>query len=413
MSHDEEPLDTAPRNVATSDDTDSVDSDTILPIRHSHSSRRSGSPVWSRRSIDGAQPPRPKTRTARWIQTARGLPKQAITTFIKLPLPQRIAAVLGVLILLTLLILCIVFYSKILGFWAWCARNYRDVPFGWLIMWAATFIVSFPPLIGYSTIVSLAGMVYGMAAWPIIASATILGSTASFVVSRGILRSYVERLTSKSKKFTALAMVLKHDGLKLLIMIRICPLPYSLANGVISTIPTVTWPNFMLATAIASPNSSCTSSSAPASATSPRTATRWIPAPKSSPGSAPSSVPSSAPPPATSRTHVRRRAPKPWRPRKSPTHPRAPPQTVSPLQRATSTTPPPPATPTTPTTSPCTPPTRETKTRTGTTSRMKKTLSCAATTTSLISATASMMQTITRPPISALAGNHEPRYLIC
>lgn len=60
-------------------------------------------------------------------------------------------------------------------------------------------------------------------------------------------------MTEKNKQFAALSLVLKHDGLKLLCMIRLCPLPYSFANGAISTIQTVTWPNFMLATAIASP----------------------------------------------------------------------------------------------------------------------------------------------------------------
>jgi hypothetical protein len=36
-------------------------------------------------------------------------------------------------------------------------------------------------------------------------------------------------------------------------MIRLCPLPYSLSNGALSTIPTVTWQQFMLATALVSP----------------------------------------------------------------------------------------------------------------------------------------------------------------
>jgi hypothetical protein len=36
-------------------------------------------------------------------------------------------------------------------------------------------------------------------------------------------------------------------------MIRLCPLPYSFSNGAISTIPTVTWQNYMLATACITP----------------------------------------------------------------------------------------------------------------------------------------------------------------
>ena len=57
----------------------------------------------------------------------------------------------------------------------------------------------------------------------------------------------------KDKRFAALALTIKHDGLKLLIMIRLCPLPYSLSNGALSTIPTVTWLRFAIATVIVSP----------------------------------------------------------------------------------------------------------------------------------------------------------------
>jgi len=89
--------------------------------------------------------------------------------------------------------------------------------------------------------------------WAIIASATIVGSTASFIVSRYFLQDFVTKLTSRDKRFQALALTLKHDGLKLLVMIRLCPLPYSLSNGALSTIPTVTPIQMLLSTAIATP----------------------------------------------------------------------------------------------------------------------------------------------------------------
>jgi hypothetical protein len=63
----------------------------------------------------------------------------------------------------------------------------------------------------------------------------------------------VHRLIANDKRFAALALTLKHDGLKLLVMIRMCPLPYSLSNGAVATFPTVHWASFALATAIVSP----------------------------------------------------------------------------------------------------------------------------------------------------------------
>lgn len=89
--------------------------------------------------------------------------------------------------------------------------------------------------------------------WCIVAVATVLGSTTSFVVCRTILANYVKRMVEKDKRFAALSLTLKHDGLKLLCMIRLCPLPYSLSNGAMASFPTVQWTSFMLASAIASP----------------------------------------------------------------------------------------------------------------------------------------------------------------
>jgi uncharacterized membrane protein YdjX (TVP38/TMEM64 family) len=63
----------------------------------------------------------------------------------------------------------------------------------------------------------------------------------------------VHRLVERDKRFAALALTLKYDGLKLLCMIRLCPLPYSICNGAISTFPTVQPLTYGLATAIVTP----------------------------------------------------------------------------------------------------------------------------------------------------------------
>jgi uncharacterized membrane protein YdjX (TVP38/TMEM64 family) len=164
-----------------------------------------------------------------------------------------VGVVFAAVLFLVLGIVATVFRHELFHALGRAAHKWREMPAGWLILWVLTFVVSFPPLIGYSTLVTVAGVVFGMRGWFIIASATIIGSTCSLVVSRTLLRDFVGKITAKNKQFAALSLVLKHDGLKLLCLIRLCPLPYSLANGAISTISTVTWPNFMLATAIASP----------------------------------------------------------------------------------------------------------------------------------------------------------------
>jgi hypothetical protein len=89
--------------------------------------------------------------------------------------------------------------------------------------------------------------------WFIVASANIIGSLCSFVLFRTLLSGFARRLTARDSRFAAFSLVLKHDGLKLLVMIRLCPLPYSLSNGAISTIQSVKPLTFALATALASP----------------------------------------------------------------------------------------------------------------------------------------------------------------
>jgi len=227
-----------------------------LPIdeeNDSWSRRSNNSPAWRRRSQSESTQPRNPSATTRWIRSANRLSNKLQRAFLGLsPLQQGGLIVLNI-VLAVLFVLFAVYNERIFAYLSPAAKRWRDTPGGWLVLWFLTFFVSFPPMIGYSTCVTVAGFVWGMYGWFIVASATIIGSTASFIVSRTVLRKYVSRLAERNKRFAALSLVLKHDGIKLLIMIRLCPLPYSFSNGAISTIPTVTWQNYMLATAAITP----------------------------------------------------------------------------------------------------------------------------------------------------------------
>ena len=167
---------------------------------------------------------------------------------------QKILAIVAFLTAAVFGILFLVYNEKIFAWLAPLAIRWKNTTGGWIILWIVTFIVALPPLIGYSTCATIAGFVYGVGeGWLILASATVAGSTFSFFVSRTLLRKYVERLVANDKRFAALTLTLKHDGLRLLVMIRLCPLPYSLSNGAMSTFPTVHPAMYALATAIITP----------------------------------------------------------------------------------------------------------------------------------------------------------------
>ncbi|EME79371.1 uncharacterized protein MYCFIDRAFT_34540 [Pseudocercospora fijiensis CIRAD86] len=246
---DAEHYDSTARALAADFDYNDSSDEPITPTSHP---RRINSPLWSRRSLDSGST-RPRTTKDRWLQTAEKYNRQASRLWSKLTLLQKSLLVLFSLTSLTITLLIVIYNEKFFAYFAPAAKKWRNLPAGWLILWVMAFFVSFPPMIGYSTCVTIAGFVFGMQGWFIMASATVIGSTTSFIVSRTVLKKYVSRMTEKNKRFAALSLVLKHDGLKLLVMIRLCPLPYSFANGAISTIPTVSWRNFAIATAIASP----------------------------------------------------------------------------------------------------------------------------------------------------------------
>ncbi|KAL2820243.1 hypothetical protein BDW59DRAFT_118007 [Aspergillus cavernicola] len=180
--------------------------------------------------------------------------ERVLTAWRKMTFWQKVGAVLAVI------------FSNILGFgflyitgrvFHWLgpvAEKWEHSGLVLFLMWLCVFFVSFPPLVGWSTLGTVAGYVFGVwKGWLLFASATVIGSTCSFIASRTILSKFVHRLVERDKRFAALALTLKYDGLKLLCMIRLCPLPYSICNGAISTFPTVQPWMYGAATALVSP----------------------------------------------------------------------------------------------------------------------------------------------------------------
>lgn len=173
----------------------------------------------------------------------------------KMTLLQKILAVVALGVAGIAGLLFLIYSDKIFNdVLAPLAIKWKATTGGWIILWIMTFVVSFPPLIGFSTCGTLAGFVYGIwEGWLILATATVVGSTCSLIASRTILRSYVERLVANDKRFAALSLTIKHGGLKLLCMIRLAPLPYSISNGAMATFETVQPLTYALATALISP----------------------------------------------------------------------------------------------------------------------------------------------------------------
>ncbi|EFQ26407.1 hypothetical protein CGRA01v4_05540 [Colletotrichum graminicola] len=167
---------------------------------------------------------------------------------------QRVAVAAFLLVVNVLGILMLIYSHAIFKWLGPVAQKWRALPGGWLIIWAFTFLTAFPPMIGYSTAISISGFVYGFPlGYPIVATATVAGSLTAFYTSRGIFSGYVHQLVGQDHRFIALGQVLRKDGLGMLTAVRFCPLPYSLSNGFLSTIPSIKPWAFAASTALASP----------------------------------------------------------------------------------------------------------------------------------------------------------------
>jgi uncharacterized membrane protein YdjX (TVP38/TMEM64 family) len=180
------------------------------------------------------------------------LTEKAWQLFLSLSLIYKLLVVLGLTVLLTLSILFLIFGHRIFVALVPVAKSWREVTGGWVVVWLIAFATAFPPMIGYSTAVTVAGFIYGFPmGWPIVATASVAGSFAAFLASRTIFASYVHRLVGQDHRFVALAQVLRRDGIGVLTMVRFCPLPYSLSNGFLATIPSIHPLAFAVSTALA------------------------------------------------------------------------------------------------------------------------------------------------------------------
>jgi hypothetical protein len=97
----------------------------------------------------------------RLLRQARALIEKGERLFLSLfPLQRAGVVALGVFFAVTS-VLSLIYHEAIFHWMSNFAKGWRNITAGWLILWALTFVVSFPPLIGYSTCVGLGGFVYG------------------------------------------------------------------------------------------------------------------------------------------------------------------------------------------------------------------------------------------------------------
>ncbi|KAK9317485.1 hypothetical protein V1522DRAFT_398168 [Lipomyces starkeyi] len=171
-----------------------------------------------------------------------------------IPVRQKIFGGALLVFLGTLALLLLIFHRRVFGFIMPICESWSNMRGGVFLLFLLISVTSFPPVIGYTSAVTIAGMVYGIwEGWFIAAVATAIASYGCFVGCRVFFADFAHELAMNNRNFEALAFTLEHDGLKLLWMIRMSPLPFSFSNAALSTIHTISPRNFFIATVLATP----------------------------------------------------------------------------------------------------------------------------------------------------------------
>ncbi|KAF9907114.1 hypothetical protein BX616_000525 [Lobosporangium transversale] len=106
---------------------------------------------------------------------------------------------------------------------------------GPLIIMLGLFLTAFPPIFGYSSLVTMSGYVYGFAFGLFIAyTSALLGSVACFYLCRRWFKVQVRTLMAKKQGMKSVVKAVEKRGFKLMLLIRLAPYPFNVMNALLS-----------------------------------------------------------------------------------------------------------------------------------------------------------------------------------
>ncbi len=71
-----------------------------------------------------------------------------------------------------------------------------------------TVVISFPPAVGHTTLITLSGYAYGMKGFPIAAAGSLFGSAVTFIVLRLVFARRLRKWSESNEKWQALETVI-------------------------------------------------------------------------------------------------------------------------------------------------------------------------------------------------------------
>ncbi|WVN87883.1 uncharacterized protein L203_103080 [Cryptococcus depauperatus CBS 7841] len=186
------------------------------------------------------------------LQRAKAVPGQALGRYKRLGKRGKLAIWAVAALNLILLALVVIITPAQIGQWLnSLALEVKDMGLKGVVLCNIFAILSsHPPLFGFMPTLTLIGFVYGI--WPgflIAAVASMLGAGIAFLS----VRRFFLGIIKKNDKWEAFGHVMRAKGLPLVIMIRYCPIPWGIGNGLFASIESVKFWHFMLANLVVLP----------------------------------------------------------------------------------------------------------------------------------------------------------------
>lgn len=185
---------------------------------------------------------------------------RAKTWFNSLTLMQKIGVVCGLIIHTTISLLIIINYQKIIETIVNASGGIRESgTTGVFVFVILLSLVSFPPLIGFSSLCLIIGIVYGFQGFWIVAITSSIMSTVSLCVFKYQLKGLSRKIIESNENIKLFASVIKDEDttfmqeIFILILMKLCPLPYSLTNGGLGCVPHLSPIAFFIACTVCSP----------------------------------------------------------------------------------------------------------------------------------------------------------------
>jgi len=188
------------------------------------------------------------------LDRARALPRHAAERYMSFGPRTKVAIWLfGALNIVAIVFIIIVTPHQIGVWFNNLAISLRRMgPWGVLLEGLLVVLVSHPPFGGFAASMTLIGFTYGM--WPgclIAVVASMTGAGFAFLSVRAFFLSWVKK--QSNAKWDAFGNVMRAKGLPLIIMIRYCPIPWAICNGLFASIESVKFWQFMLANLVMQP----------------------------------------------------------------------------------------------------------------------------------------------------------------